>query len=274
MPRALHATCGLPTAGSLRRVCFLLLHHRTREDAPIVLLANRDERYDRAFEAPTWRGAGGAVLAPRDLEAGGTWLGVTRRGVLAAITNRRESAHPLGTRSRGLLVDEALAHADARSALAWARGHLVREAYAGFNLLLADADDAFVLRHPGAPRPRVPEEEDVRRLSPGAHALTNLHDLDEVPIPPAGRPRAEEPLAETLRRLEGLAADDQTPLPREHRIFRRPAVERDAGGRGPSPGRAGRGTVCAAVLAVRRDGTPLFRFAAGPPDRTPFVLVT
>jgi hypothetical protein len=249
-------------------VCFLLLHHLTREDAPIVLLANRDERFDRAFEPPTWRGARGAVLAPRDLEAGGTWLGVTRGGFLAAITNRREAFVPVGTRSRGLLVDEALAQADARSAVAWARAHLAREAYAGFNLLLADARDAFVVRHPGASVPRAPDENDIRRLTRGAHALTNLHDLDEVPVPAAGVPRADEPLAATLARLEALAADDRTPLPRDHRIFKqRERVPGAADGKD-------RGTVCSAVVAVGRAGPPTFRFAAGPPDRTPFLPVT
>jgi hypothetical protein len=254
-------------AGTLPRVCFLLLHHRTRADAPIVLLANRDERFDRAFAAPSWWGARGDVLAPRDLEAGGTWLGVTRGGFLAAITNRREAVPPRDVRSRGLLVDEALARADARSAVAWAREHLAGTAYAGFNLLLADARDAFVVRHPGAPHARVPDDRDVVRLAPGAHALTNLHDLDEVPVPPAGRPRVDEPLADTLARLEALAADDRTPLPRDHRIFKhRERV-------GPAADGATRGTVCSAVVAIAREGAPEFRFAAGPPDRTPFVRV-
>ena len=261
-------------------MCFLLLHHRTRADAPIVLLANRDERFDRPFAPPTWQGARGAgstgsepcasfaMLSPRDLEAGGTWLGVTRGGFLAAITNRREATAPAGPLSRGFLVDGALVQRDARAAVAWARDYLTRVAFAGFNLLLADARDAFVVRHAGAPVPRAPDKKDVVRLAPGAHALTNLHDLDEVPVPPAGRPIPEEPLAATLARLEALAADDRTPLPRDHRIFKhRERVPGAADGKE-------RGTVCSAVVAVPRAGAPTFRFAAGPPDRTPFVTVS
>jgi hypothetical protein len=238
-------------------VCFLLIHHRTRDDAPLVLLANRDEAFDRPFDPPAWR-SGGEVLAPRDRRAGGTWLGVTRRGLVAAITNRREEQAVVGTRSRGLLVDEVLAHADTAAALAWAREHLAREAYAGFHLLLADANEAYVIRHAGGSRPCAPEPHDVVRLRAGAHALTNLHDLDEVDVPPAGRPRPGEPLEATLARLEVLAADDRTPLPRGHRILKRGTV---------------RGTVCSAVLAVDSAGRLHFRFAAGPPDRAAFQPV-
>lgn len=239
-------------------MCFLLLHHRTRPDAPLVLLANRDEWFDRPFEGPTWREPERRVLAPRDLRAGGTWLGVTRSGLLAALTNRREAEPVTGTRSRGLLVEAALAHDDARSARAWALEHLAHEAYAGFHLLLADASEAHVLRHPGAAVPRRPAPHEVVRLPPGAHVLTNLHDLDEVAVPPAGAPRATEPLPLVLARLETLATDDRTVLPGDHRILKRGEQ---------------RGTVCSAVVALANSGRWSFRFAAGPPDRVPFVPV-
>lgn len=234
-------------------MCFLLLHHRTRPDAPLVLLANRDEAFDRPFDPPAWRGG---VLAPRDRRAGGTWLGVTLGGLVVALTNRPEAVPTAGTRSRGRLVDDALAHADARAALAWAREHLRHEAYAGFHLLVADAHEAHVIRHRGGPVPTSPRSHDVVRLGPGAHVLTNLHDLDEVAAPPAGAPAPREPLAATLERLQALAADGTTPLPGDHRILKRGA---------------GRGTVCSAVLALGADGGLTFRFAPGPPDGTPFT---
>lgn len=239
-------------------MCFLLLHHRTRADAPLVLLANRDEAFDRPFDPPTWRGPQGGVLAPRDRRAGGTWLGLTRAGLVVALTNRREEVAVVGTRSRGLLVEAALAHGDARSACAWAVEHLAGEAYAGFNLLVADARAAYVLRHPGAAVPRRPERSDVRSLPPGAHVLTNLHDLDEVTVPPSGRPEPEEPLARSLERLERLAADATTVLPGDHRILKR----------GPE-----RGTVCSAVVALAATGDWAVRFADGPPDRTSFRAI-
>lgn len=259
-------------------MCFLLLHHRVRADAPLVLLANRDEAYERAFDGPVWRPGPPAVLAPRDRRAGGTWLGVREDGLVAALTNRREvPALPSeGLRSRGRLVDDVLAVSGAVSgaapgprgraatASAWAAAHLAGQAYAGFHLLLADGEEAFVLRHPGGAVPRAPASGDLVRLPPGAHVLTNLHDLDEVTAPAEGAPRAGEALDDLLARLMALAADDRTVLPGDHRILKR--GER-------------RGTVCSAVLALRAgagpvDGRLRLHFADGPPDRAPFrVLV-
>ena len=239
-------------------MCFLLLHHRVRADAPLVLLANRDEAYERAFDPPAWRGAGRRVLAPRDRRAGGTWLGVTRSGLLVALTNRREAWPVEGTTSRGLLVERALAQADARSAAGFAARHLAETAYAGFNLLLADAREAYVVHHPGSSAPRPPPASDLVSLRPGAHVLTNLHDRGEVRVPGAGAPEPGEPLEATLRRLERLAADGLTPLPGDHRILKRGST---------------RGTVCAAVIALSASGRWALRFADGPPDRVPFRRV-
>jgi hypothetical protein len=241
-------------------VCFVLLHHRTRGDWPLVLLANRDEYFDRPFEAPALRDRGHGIVAPKDLRAGGTWLGVNRHGLLAAVTNRREHAPVEGVRSRGLLVTDALALSGARAAASWAKEHLADTAYAGFNLLLADGRDAFVVRHPGAPSPRPPRRGDVVELAPGSHVLTNLHDLDEVRAPTRGAPAPGEPIEATLDRLALLATDSTTPMPGDHRILKRGSD---------------RGTVASALVAQPRSGPGgrVFRFADGPPDVTPFLPV-
>jgi hypothetical protein len=234
-------------------VCLLLLHHRTRDDHPLVLLANRDEAYARAFAPPAVLDADHGIVAPRDLTAGGTWLGVNRRGLVAAVTNRRGEDVAEGARSRGLLVLDALRHPDAGAALAWAMEHLARVAYAGFHLLVSDGTDAFVLRHRGDARPAAPGAADVFPLAPGAHVLTNLHEPDEVPVPPGGDPRPDEPIEATLARLRVVAADDRPHLPGGHRVLKRGET---------------RGTVASALLVP-----PTFLFAAGPPDRAPFVRV-
>jgi uncharacterized protein with NRDE domain len=233
-------------------VCVLLVHHRLRDDAPVVLLANRDEDHARAFDPPfPWPGPAG-IVAPRDRTAGGTWLGVNPHGLVVAITNRPAPPRP-GLRSRGLLVADALAHESATRASAWLEGHLAQERYAPFNLLVVDRGAGFVLHH---------EAEVSRRqdLSPGVHVLTNHHDLDVAPVPEEGRPKPRESLERLLARLEALAGDRTTPLPGDHRICK--------------VGRT-RGTVCSAVLAVRSDpaARPAFRFAAGPPHATPFYDV-
>jgi hypothetical protein len=204
----------------------LLLHHRTREDHPLVLLANRDEYFDRPFEAPRVLDEDHGIVAPRDLRGGGTWFGVNRHGVVAALTNRRGESVDEGVRSRGLLVLDALRHADAEAALAWSRDHLGRTAYAGFHLLVADPRRAFILRHPGSPVASPPAADDVIPLAPGAHVLTNLHEPGEVPVPDGGAPDPAERIEATLARLERVAADDRPHLPGGHRILKRESTPR------------------------------------------------
>lgn len=238
-------------------MCFVLLHHQTREDYPVVLLANRDEAFDRPFEGPAVRDEALGILAPRDLRAGGTWLGINGTGMVAALTNRGHRAFE-GVRSRGRLVDDALRCGSADAALGWIETHLGATAYAGFNLLLADGREAWVIRHDGSERPRRPAPADVIRLEPGAHTLSNLHDVDEVPVPPLGLPPAStEPLPATFSRLAALAADETTPLPGDHRILKRGTH---------------RGTVCSALIALppRGGGSPVFHFADGMPGERPF----
>src|SRR5437016_13775147 len=106
-------------------MCVLLVHHRVRDDMPVVLLANRDEDFDRPFAPPfLWPESG--IVAPRDLRAGGTWVGVGRgrAGLVAAITNRRTRAPRTNVRSRGLLVADVLSRRDVDDAAAWLDDHL------------------------------------------------------------------------------------------------------------------------------------------------------
>lgn len=241
-------------------MCFLLLHHQTREDFPLVLLANRDEYFDRPFEAPALRDEAAGIVAPRDERAGGTWLGVNRFGLVAAITNRRGPEPAATLPSRGALVMEALRHGGAPAAVDAIQHILADSPYAAFNLLLSDGLDAYVIRHDPTDHegPRVGA---VIELGPGAHVLTNLHELDELVVPPDGLPDPEEPIESTLLRLEILARDDRTPLPGDHRILKREVA---------------RGTVCSAVLAQAADAaTPrIFRFADGRPGEAPFEPVS
>lgn len=76
---------------------------------PLLLLSNRDELYERDAAPLHWWGSGSAVLAGRDLQAGGTWLGVSRDGRLAALTNFRSGTpNREGKLSRGSLVADFL----------------------------------------------------------------------------------------------------------------------------------------------------------------------
>src|SRR5262245_22536097 len=115
-------------------MCTLIAFHRCFADAPLVVAANRDEFHERPTEGPALReastsssrrlersaragsGAVTRVVAPRDLRAGGTWLGISESGLFAAITNRRCDTPDPQRRSRGWLVMEALAEPSAERA--------------------------------------------------------------------------------------------------------------------------------------------------------------
>jgi uncharacterized protein with NRDE domain len=85
-------------------MCLIAWNWLPASDTPLLLLGNRDEFYTRPTRALHWWDDG-IILAGQDLQAGGTWLGVSRSGRLAALTNVREpDAMREGTPSRGELV--------------------------------------------------------------------------------------------------------------------------------------------------------------------------
>jgi uncharacterized protein with NRDE domain len=106
---------------------------------PIVVAANRDEFYARPTEPlGWWSPAAGAppVLSGRDLEAGGTWMGLTAAGRLAMLTNiRAPSQHDPEAQSRGRIVTEWLTGSDDPDTF-WA--HVEARRHNGFNLIAAD----------------------------------------------------------------------------------------------------------------------------------------
>jgi Transport and Golgi organisation 2 len=131
-------------------MCTVVLLRRPQAPWPLLLAANRDELRSRPWRPPArhWPDRPD-VVAGLDVLAGGSWLGVNDDGVVAAVLNRVGSLGPAaGKRSRGELVLEALDHADAAAA-AKALADLDPDAYRPFNLVIADAKDAFWLRHAG-----------------------------------------------------------------------------------------------------------------------------
>src|SRR5204863_243809 len=85
-------------------MCLILVALRVHPDFPLIVAANRDEFHARASEpAGSWKDQP-AILAGRDLQAGGTWLGVSRSGRFASVTNYRGGRDPNALESRGALV--------------------------------------------------------------------------------------------------------------------------------------------------------------------------
>lgn len=116
-------------------MCLIVFAWRPDHAVPLILAANRDEFYARpTLPLARWEDFPG-VLAGRDLEAGGTWLGLGENGRFAALTNIRDPGQPLGRRSRGELVAQFLTSAiSIDDYLSEVRGRSAE--YAGFNLLL------------------------------------------------------------------------------------------------------------------------------------------
>ena len=141
-------------------------------DEPL-LAANRDEAYARPFSAPRRWVAETLFWAPRDEEEGGTWIGVNRNGLIAAITNRSTLSEEPGRESRGHLVTGILARPDLESALAWLIAELERAPRNPCQLLLMQGNGARVVRVGESGR-------EVAELAAGIHVLSNLHDPGEI----------------------------------------------------------------------------------------------
>ncbi|AYC31078.1 hypothetical protein D3880_01160 [Pseudomonas cavernae] len=159
-------------------MCLIVFAWRPDHALPLVVAANRDEFYARpSLPLAAWEDAPG-LHAGRDLEAGGTWLGVTVNGRFAALTNIRKPGQPLGRHSRGELVAQFLrGRLSPSSYLAEVAARA--DAYSGFNLLVGDADQLCYLNsHEGQPQ----------RLAPGLYGLSNA-SLD-TPWPKLQRAKA------------------------------------------------------------------------------------
>ncbi len=131
-------------------MCTVVLLRRPGHAWPVIVGANRDEAVGRAWQPPArhWPDRPG-VLAGLDEEAGGSWMGLNEAGVVAAILNRRGSLGPAaGKRTRGALVLDALDR-DTAGAAAAAMTQVDGSAYRSFNMLVADREDAFWIRHAG-----------------------------------------------------------------------------------------------------------------------------
>ncbi len=159
-------------------MCLLLFALDAHPRHRLVVAANRDEAYDRPTTALHWWDDSPDVLAGRDLRAGGTWMGVTRDGRWAALTNVRDPQSPRPSdRSRGSLVADFLtgpAPADAYAAQVFDE----RGVYDGFNLIVADAASVWVVST---------RADQPVTLGPGVYGLSN--DRLDTPWPKVERGR-------------------------------------------------------------------------------------
>jgi uncharacterized protein with NRDE domain len=150
-------------------MCLIVLAWRAHPEFPLIVAANRDEFHARPSAPAAFWEDHPALLAGRDLEARGTWMGVSRSRKFAAVTNYRGAKEPRAVESRGALVSRFLANGSRPGEYIES---LKASLYSGFNLLAADGAELWwTSNRDGAPR----------RLGPGIFGLGNtLLDAPEV----------------------------------------------------------------------------------------------
>jgi uncharacterized protein with NRDE domain len=169
-------------------MCLILFAYRQHVDFPFIVIANRDEYYARpTLEAHWWDDAD--ILAGRDLEAGGTWLGINHHAHFAAVTNVREpGGMSPGKISRGELTRNYLrANQPAEEYLQQLSAH--DQDYAGFNLLLADQQGMWFYSN---------RDHGIRHVEPGVYGISNGGFDEGWPKLSSGRAELEALLAGSI----------------------------------------------------------------------------
>jgi uncharacterized protein with NRDE domain len=192
-------------------MCLVLFSYQPESHYPLVVAANRDELYARAARSAHYWADAPELLAGRDLSAGGTWLGVTRNGRFAAVTNFAEEGGLAeeggedGLTSRGTIPHAFLT--GTMSAHDFAR-HIEGPRYRGFNLLAWDGANLVYASNRGA----------MRKLQPGIYGLSNAELGAAWPKVVSGVGALREELASGPS-LDGLLAvlADET-MPPDHEL--------------------------------------------------------
>lgn len=246
-------------------MCTVILSRRSGDPWPLLLAGNRDEMAGRPWRPPArhWD-LSPDVVGGYDELAEGSWLAINDHGVVATILNRMGTLGPAaGKRSRGELVLDALDHADAGDAIE-ALVQLDPAAYRPFNLVIADNRDAYWLRADGRSVRALPIPEGVSMLT--AYELNDSVDPRIEAFLPRFReaPRPDPDKGDWQAWQALLSA-------------RVPEGVRDREAGLSFQLESGFGTRSSALIALpamdRSGIEPVFLFAAGPPDRTPFAPV-
>ena len=174
-------------------MCLLVFAFKVHPAYKLILAANRDEFYERPTAPAKFWDDNPNLLAGKDLKAGGTWLGITRYGKIAAITNYRDpSSIKENAPSRGKILSHYLLGSE--DPVAYLERLLKKaDLYNGFNLILGDRDDLFWYSNRG---------EGYHRLSAGLYGLSN-HLLD-TPWPK---------ISSSKEALSDLLSNEQNPSP-------------------------------------------------------------
>lgn len=168
-------------------MCLILLSYKQHPVYPLVFAANRDEFYDRPTATASFWQDRPALLAGRDLKEGGAWLGITRGGRMAALTNYRDPASlKLQAPSRGWLVRDYLC---SRQNTETFLKNIEQQAqqYNGFSIIIGDPFNLYYYSNRGQ----------VTALTPGLYGLSNALLNTPWPKVERGKRRLSELLTQT-----------------------------------------------------------------------------
>lgn len=189
-------------------MCLILFAYDCHPRYHLVLAANRDEFYNRPASPAAFWPESPDLLAGRDWQKGGTWLGITTTGRFAALTNYREKDAQPRDLSRGQLVRGYLGSCE--SPLSYVNNLKDGGAeYNGFNFLLGDTRALYYYSN---------REKVLRQVEKGIHGLSN--NLLDVPWPKVSK--GTKALAgclhagdEIKERLFEILADEERPVDHE-----------------------------------------------------------
>jgi uncharacterized protein with NRDE domain len=188
-------------------MCLIVVALGAAPRHPLIVAANRDEQHTRPTAGASWWAESPCVLGGRDLQAGGTWLGLDRAGRFAAVTNIREPSRPLASRSRGTLVAGFL---EGRGSAAEHAARAARDgaAFGPFNLFVYDGRELWFASNRAA----------AARLGPGLHSFSNAPAGVDWPKTASARAGVEllladpspiEPLFELLAERDESGSTEQ-----------------------------------------------------------------
>jgi uncharacterized protein with NRDE domain len=244
-------------------MCLLIVLSRVRDDLPLVVAANRDERLERPATAMTvLRDDQPRMLGGRDEQAGGTWFALNEGGVFAGLTNRPPSSgrYPAKATSRGELPLALARHDSAARAVDVFAATFRPADYNPAWILVGDREDLFAVDMTGKDRPT------VNALPPGLHIVENHPPGTETPkvvhVRHALAGVEALPVEDLVPRLEVVVADHHAPATGDRAALSAACVHAD-----------GYGTRWSGVVTVprARGVRPSFRYADGPPCRVSFV---
>ena len=145
-------------------MCLIVFANNVIKDYKLIFAANRDEFYNRPSEQADFWKDHPDLLAGKDLQAGGTWMGITRKGKFAAITNFRDLKNNRNDApSRGNLTLDFLVK-DVTPEEYYYRLKSELNNYNGFNLILGNIDELYYFSN---------KTDGLTKLEPGIHGISN-----------------------------------------------------------------------------------------------------